>query len=302
MTQMFDPNQAPPARPSFPTADVADAKSEKKGRKSKAPKTPKTPKTPKAPKGPKSAKRSHTTMIGAAIAFGLVAVLLVLNLGGSDEAPAAVTYVARTKVVKQSNMQISAADLEIAAVSPTAIEVGAVSAATSAEVQSFLTENIIGHYTVAPLTVGEQIHVSDFGSDVELAVELGSDERIVSVRALVGDAAGGVLAVGDHVDVIATVRVDGGLQAYLAVEDVIIAGVRPSESTYSAIASAQSSEDGRNIDPSELLPGEPVPGLYLLQVSVDDALALVTAGSNSALTLAYRTVVADVAAGELVVG
>ncbi len=291
--QMFDPNQAPAARPSFPSSmeeTAAASKKAKAPKRSLASRFSRSPKADKAPKAAKSsAKRSHMTMIGAAVAFGLVAVLLVVNLGSSEPTAAPVTYVARSKAVTAANMAINADDLAIMAVSPDVVEAGAVSADTVEEVRSFLAENILGHYTVAPLTAGEQIHTSDFGADVELAVTLTADERVISVRAQVGDAAGGVLAVGDHVDVIAMRETeDRSVEAYVVVESVEIAGVRPGESAYSAIASAQASEEGRDIDPSELLPGAPVPGLYLLKVSMDDALELVSAGATSDLTLAYR--------------
>jgi len=281
---MFDPNKAPEPRPDFPAAPFEAApKADKKARFARK------PKTAKAAKAPKSANQTHKVMIGGAIAAGLFAVLLVLTAGGNDTPEETFSFVARTTVQKDANLQIVAADLEIKKVSPSSVEIGAISATTPAEVQALLTENILGRYTVAPLSIGEQIHVTDFGSDAALAVELLENERIVSVSASVGNAAGGVLTVGDHVDVIATGRnSDNQSVTVIAVQDVVLVAVRPSEQIYSAIASAQNSEAGRDIDPNELLPGEPVPGLYLLKVSVEDALRLTAAGSDSDLTLAYR--------------
>ncbi|MCP4793126.1 MAG: hypothetical protein GY882_07350 [Actinomycetia bacterium] len=236
-------------------------------------------------KAPKATRRSYKIQIGAAIGFGLIAALLVLT--GGEATTTDETYVARTTRPLAAQAVLVAGDLEVVALDAAAIEADAISG-EAADVEAAV-EALVGRRTASKLSAGEQVHLDDAAVEANLAIELAADERIVSLRARVGDAAGGVLSAGDHVDVLATGSAQFGTRVTaVVVDDVEIVAVRPSESSYNTAASAQNNDTGRDLAPEALLPGDPVPGIYLVRVTADEALRIAAVNVDAQVSLAYR--------------
>ena len=71
------------------------------------------------------------------------------------------------------------------------------------------------------------------------------------------------------------------------VYNVPVVSVTVSEDRYNAVADAQSGD--KNVRAADVLPGDPVPGTYVVRISADQVGKIIAADSGGKIYLAYRT-------------
>jgi len=152
---------------------------------------------------------------------------------------------------------------------------GAVQTAT----QDFSGGNIITNQLIPQ---NGQLSTNTFGPGLALATQLPAGERLVSTSAKVANSVAGKLKPGDRVDVVATVDGTTGIIA----RNVPVVAYTASESQINQAANQQSGSD-KNKSPDSLLPGEPIPGIYVLQVPTADAIKIVAARETGDINLLY---------------
>ena len=120
-----------------------------------------------------------------------------------------------------------------------------------------------------------------------MAVPLGADERIFALEASVVAAIGGQLRAGDRVDVIAVIAYQGKTYSNVIASDVEIITTLPGEQQFNSIAQQQAS-GSKDKGSNELLPSDPVPGIYNVRVNLNQAVVLAAAQSRGELVLVLR--------------
>lgn len=238
-------------------------------------------------------KRLLTTQKALAVVLALVVGAMALLL---SSAPVEQVYVVRTSQSVPALSKLSAAQIEAIALPPEAVEEGAITAATADEALVLISELLDKGRVRMELAKGHQLQAKDFTAEALLASPLGPDERLVSVEASVMSAVGGQLRAGDRVDIIvvadADIRLPDGSEtrrtlSNLIAYDVEIVSVLPAESQFNAISQEQLSGD-RTVGGNALLPNDPVPGIYNVRVTVQQAVVLAAAGAEGELTLVAR--------------
>lgn len=127
-----------------------------------------------------------------------------------------------------------------------------------------------------------QLSTSTFGPGLALSTQLPAGQRLVSVAAKVSRAAGGKLKPGDKVDVVATVDGRTGVIA----RNATIVSYTVSQDQFDQAANQQSGSD-KNAKPDNLLPGEPIPGIYVLAVPTAEAVKVNAARETGEVNLLY---------------
>lgn len=240
----------------------------KRSRKDKAPKT--------------ATKRLLTKQKIFALLFAVIAVGLALSLTSAEVTQ---VFVVRTTTVVPALSTITG-QYEIVPLPQEAIEEGAVSGSSEEEV-AIKISGLLNTRTRMALPKGHQIHPEDFSVEVELANPLQPYERILAVEASVVSAIGGQLRAGDRVDVIAVIDYQGKTYSNVVASDVEIITALPSEQQFNSVAQAQAS-GSRDKGSNELLPADPVPGIYNVRVDVNQAVILAAAQSRGDLVLVLR--------------
>jgi Flp pilus assembly protein CpaB len=269
---------APPGTGDYPLPQRAGAPrpeptGKKRGKKEAKEKQPKT-----------STKRLLNKQKVFALVFALVAVLLGLQLSSSPETQ---TYVIRTAANIPALAKIEESQYEIVALPDIAIEDGAISASSEDDVRTLVSSLLTNGRTRMSLPKGHQLRKDDFSLDASLATPLAANERILAIEASVVSAIGGQLRSGDRVDVVAVIESQGRTISNLAAANVEIISTLPGEQQFDSAAQEQSSG---NLDKSgnELLPADPVPGIYNVRVTLDQAILLAAAQSKGDLVLILR--------------
>lgn len=231
-------------------------------------------------------KGSRAQLIGAAVlalAAGLIVVAAIAGQG------AATVYVAHTAQTVNAQSQVTASMLEgreaIVDENLTGmISDGKVFAAETPQgAVEVALENLAGFRTQYPIRSGERLHLDDFSAEAATVDRpLQPDERLVSVQASVARAASGMLRAGDRIDVLG---LGDGVAGVIAT-NVEIVSVTLSESRYEAAVSGTS--DDPDVTRDELLPGDPVPGMYLLRADAALAQRLVAVDRFGELVFLYR--------------
>lgn len=223
----------------------------------------------------------------AAIVLGAVAVVVLLTLGGGTPDPT--TYVVKAARPLAPLATVAVEDVEAVAISEAALEEDAITAETAEEALAAFTEAAAGGLVQYPVSRGAQIRPTMFTLDRQLLVELAPDERLVSIAASVQQAVGGKLRPGDRVDVLAASDQAGVMRVITA--DAEVVAVTVSQQQFEALTTEQTDAEGRDLGPDDLLPGEPIPGIYTLKVKTDSARALMTVADVSGVSvyLVYRT-------------
>lgn len=271
----------------------------KKEKAPKEPKAPKAPKTPKAPKEPKekgssffSRKREAGTVkapgrnfrvmaLGATVLTFLGAVFVL----GSEPAPTP-TYVVRATQALNPGLDLPASLLIAVPVEDDAVEPGAITGDTAEGALEAAT-GLIGQRALYPVFESQQIRAEMFSTVAEnFGRNLADNERLVSISASSAVALGGSLTTGDSVDIIAVDR--EGIAVLVASQAEIVA-VAADESAIRAAQQRQSSEDGQTLSAAEILPSEPIPGIYTLRVSATEAMPLAIADATAQIYLLGRS-------------
>jgi Flp pilus assembly protein CpaB len=294
MSQPPFPGQQPPfGGPSpFPGApgmgspipgpsDIPSAAKNKKGKKDTDAKNGKG--TPTNRSG-----RTFKIMAGAAVAV-FAGAMLFLNT------PEASVYVVKAKGNIGALATVDQAQLEAVKVTPEGLEAGAVTADSAEKALAEAVKVINGRTTQYPIFSGAQLHQEMFSkTEVQLDSSLQADERLFSVNATVSGAVAGTIKPGDHVDVVA-VTTNGDSAATVVAYDVTVAAVTVSEQQINSVAGSQTGE-GKDQNPQDLLPGNPIPGIYTLRIKQDQMTTLAAADGGTDLYLAYRAPGAKTAA------
>lgn len=226
----------------------------------------------------------------AILAAGLAALVFaaVASTGSSEPTT---TWVLRTRVDVNALEQVREGMLEAVELPPEAVLPDAISGDSAEEVLEAAAGDsdgfgVVGAYPVYPIRQGQQLSLSLFSSDGRVDLSLAPDERLVSVSASATAAVAGALQPGDRVDVVAVNGPDRS--AGVVAADLEIVSVQVAASQLSNVAARQASEDGRELSPEDLLPRDPIPGIYVVRADVKTAAALAVADTTSPLYLLYR--------------
>lgn len=214
------------------------------------------------------------TIIFAVVAGGLTLFIL------SDEDD--FEYVIRALNDIPAGTAVSGSLLEAAPLTVEAIEPNAFKAPTAEEALELALEEIEGTVTQYPLPAKTQLRADQFGLQATLGQELEPNERLVSVRATVSTAVAGGLIPGDYVDIIGATDGHARVVAY----NVPIMSVTASEERYDSVSDAQAADP--DLRPGEVLPSDPVPGIYVVKVPVEVVPTLLNWNESATLNLAYR--------------
>jgi Flp pilus assembly protein CpaB len=253
-----------------------DSRQERKARQSKRSGKSDSPKAP--------TKRLMSRQRLFAVVLAAIAGLLVLTSTSGSSSGA---FVARLTTTLPALSTLEDSQWEIISLPDNAIEEGAFTADSKDGVQALLAAHSSGRVRGA-LAKGHQLRESDFSADAELATPLAQDERLVAVEAAVMSAVGGQLRAGDHVDVIAVVDIEGTTIANLVATDIEIIAALPGSQQFNSVAQEQVSGSNKGRTGNELLPSDPVPGIYNVRVSTTEAVILAAASSRGNLVLVLR--------------
>jgi Flp pilus assembly protein CpaB len=227
--------------------------------------------------------------------LALVAAVVLAILGffalSSSTAPSA--YVARTTNAIAAQTAMAETQFEVVAVDETFIEKGAIAGSDPEQVRAAAIDLITSGRTVVALPAGRQLHPTDFSAVPVGANGLDADERIVAVPASVVAAAGGTIRAGDRVDVFGTVRDGATTLAGVVLVDVEVVAILPGAERLESASANQS--DPANLDKTtgELLPAQPIPGIYLLRVPAADVARVFSVAEGGRVYLSLRAGDAD---------
>jgi len=236
----------------------------------------------RAPKGDKTATKrvvstSRLLVIAAAVAvIVLVGALILLS---SDKS----TWVVVAKQPVPALSTVSPSELQAVKAPANLVVQDAFKGSSASAALKSAEKAINGMRTTVPLALNAQLQRSNFGTSLA-DVALQSGDVLASVNTGVANAVGGALQVGDYVDV-ASGGTNGGGGTIVA-SGVKIVGVRASLDQYNAAAAAQGG-GSRTASPDELLPTHPVPGIYILQTTTDQATAIANAQLSGSVYLIY---------------
>jgi Flp pilus assembly protein CpaB len=228
--------------------------------------------------------------LAAAVAIILVVVGYKYTQGqGTYEAVYAQPMVAGATLSNASTATPSASvDITAAKVSSSEISPGAFTDSTAAgaiaEAEAAISPSDL---TIGAIPAGTPVLASQYSPALVPVGKLGPDQ-LVSIDATIDNAVGGSLQTGDYVDVYLAQSVSnkGISPAILVAGSIQIVSIHASASQYNAIASEQGSN--RTLNPTDVLPTTPVPGIYILQVTPTVAAEIATAqGTNGTFYLTY---------------
>jgi Flp pilus assembly protein CpaB len=224
-----------------------------------------------------------------AVVVGAMALLL-------SSAPDEKTFVVRTTQSIPALSQLSAAQIEAVALPVEAVEEDAVTAPTADEALELMSELLDKGRVRMELSKGHQLKARDFTADALLANPLGPDERLISVEASVVNAVGGQLRAGDRIDIVvvaeADIRLPDGTETRRTLSNVVaynveIVSALPGKTQFDAISQEQIGAEN-DLSGNALLPNDPVPGIYNIRVTVEQAVILSAAGAKGELYLLAR--------------
>jgi Flp pilus assembly protein CpaB len=238
--------------------------------------------------GPQSRHTKKVLSVNRIFAILLAFIALVLILASLNPPAAATTYVVRSTSAIPALSIVSIDNLEAVALPDDAIEPGAITGATEEEALANASVLIDNSRTRSSIPAGRQVHPDDFTGDALIEGGLEPDQRLVSVSANVNSAVGGNIKAGDHVDVIGIVTVENTLVANVIASDLEVVSVLPSESEFQSAAQQQVTGGDTNKSPSELLPGNPIPGIYVVKATVEQSIILGMANQEATLYLSLR--------------
>lgn len=138
-----------------------------------------------------------------------------------------------------------------------------------------------------PIPAGAPLF-ADYLEDPDAArADLAPDERLLTIRASIGRTFAGRLAAGDHVDIIAT---NGDIASLVGIDAEIVAVDVSEGALESAADTIANPEEGTvgDLDRDDLVPADPIPGLFTLRVRTVDLTRLAVLDASTNLTLAYR--------------
>lgn len=226
-------------------------------------------------------KRVVNRQFVIALIFAVVAALAIWFVTNGT-APAS-KFVVTAKGPIGTNTAVTANLLQAVPMPDNLVQPGSVSDADAATALKKAADALKNVRSQFPITANEQIIPEQFGIAVNLGTPLGADERLVSFRATVGATVAGSIKPGDRVDMYAT----AGDVAGPLVINVPVVSVTVSEERYNSVADQQSGGD-KNARAADLLPGDPVPGTYVVRLKADQVGKVIAADATGKIYLAYR--------------
>jgi len=269
----------------------------------------KTPQKKAGSKNKESGKNVHRKVLStqriAAVGLALVAALAAYSLLSVPEER---TFVVKTSTAIPAASVVEPDMIYTIPLPAEAVEEGAITGATSEEAFEKIFELIGNGRARQYIPVGRQLHEDDFSPEGLLREPLRPDERLISIEASVAGGVGGQLMPGDRVDIIAFANVsfgnDGeirlgptgeelppraeGTVSRTIVTDVELVSILPAEQFFDNAAQQQFGGAGDEKSPNELIPQRPVPGIYIIRVSAEEAKILAVASNEATLVLAFR--------------
>lgn len=246
---------------------------------------PPAPAGKKKTKEPKPANKrvvsvNRNAALGAAVLAGGMVVLMSMGSGPKQ------TWVARSAGPINALNQISEQSVKATQVTPDLLEEGAITGSTEKEALEKALSQIGDSPARFPIPAGSQLHLQQFGTETKLLKPLAPTERLISVQATVSNAVAGTLNAGDRVDI---VGYDADSKATnLLLGDVEIVARQVSQDAYNSAAQQQTGEKGKSLKPEDLIPQDPIPGLYVVRVPADQVIRLLAVGNNGTLHLVLR--------------
>ncbi len=225
-------------------------------------------------------------LIAAGVVLSLIAALLLL-VGTAPESKD--TYVLRAERTIPALSMLDPDLFEAVPVTEDQVPEGAITGSDAEDVLS--AANLDGKVTQYPIARGRYLLESDLTTEsFKLEGRLGPDERLVSVPASYAYSVAGGIRPGDRVDVYGIGAVNGGGVAQLMIADAEVAGVSLGEDQINSIVSQQVSDasEGNDTSAAEVLPGDPIPGVYTLRVNASVAARLAIVAEEGRLFLTYR--------------
>jgi Flp pilus assembly protein CpaB len=227
-------------------------------------------------------KSAMSRQFKIAALFSVIAALVIVTVffGAAGKS----VFVVRSAAPIAAGTAVDPTMLEAVALPTTAIEAGTVQGTSAADALSKARTALGAVTSQYPIPAHAQIHPDQFGAQVYLGKPLAATERLMSLNATVSAAVAGQLKAGDHVDIVG-VTTNG--VARMLNYNVPVVAVTVSENRYNTLADQQSGS-AKNTSAKDLLPGDPVPGIYTVRVPADKVVTL--AGWNEAgkLYLVYR--------------
>ena len=270
--QQYDPNQfgTPPSNHPGPGFN-ADAPAKKgRGRKESR----------------QTTRRVVSTQKRIFLVFSVIFALLVV-LFMTSARPS--VYIVRTTDAVGALQSITEDRIEAFAVDQSAVEPTAWSGADKAKLIDEVMAAIASKRTAMPIGARQQLRPELFSTQLEGSSPLSPDERLVSVSARASAAIVGALKAGDRVDVYAATA--SGLAGLLGSDiEVIAVSVMPDQ--LDSLSQQQVTEKGKVL--SDLVPGNPIPGTYVLRVKAGDVSRFVSADAGGKIYLSLRGVDAGV--------
>jgi Flp pilus assembly protein CpaB len=237
---------------------------------------------------PTEQKRRITGLL--AILLAALGGLAVFSSLGAQEDKGKV-FVLRAKQTILPLTPITEAQLEVVLLPAESVEPGALKATTAEAVLAAAKDttadtNVIGRYALYTILTQQQIRIpSMLSADARLLVNLGPDERLVTINVPLARGVAGLVRTGDRIDLYTVSSESQTSVSQLLAEDIEVVLVAPGEDTVKAVGEANPGQD-----PLSRLPNFPVPALYVLRVPVSLVTTVVSADAVSSLYLVYRPV------------
>jgi Flp pilus assembly protein CpaB len=247
---------------------VIEEKSKKgKGRKGRSSK-----------RGDSAPKRSLAPFRFGIIASILVFLFALIFMGGESG-----KYVVVTKYPLTPLSKITPENIEAISLPENALVKGAISAASADEAVEKALKEITGD-SLYPIGAKTQITSEMFSVlTKDGGGYLNPGERIISISADIANAANGNLRPGDIVDIVSAVANGNGLVLVSTIaQSIPIVSVGVSEQQIKNVADSQIGENKLKT-PAELLPTNPLPGIYVLKVKEDIVTRILAADAGQKL-------------------
>lgn len=247
------------------------------------PPAPGAPRVAPTKKPVRPGRRLLSRQVVFALVFALVAGVLLLTItsGGKGDQ----VWVVRASEPIPALSPVSAEQLEYVQLSESVVEEGAVSADSEEAIRKEVARILENARTRYPIARNQQLREAYLTREVSIGA-LASDERLISVEATPAAAVAATLKPGDRVDVIGYDSQSN--IAGVVATDVTIVSVSVSNTGFTSAATEQTNSEGRERSPNELLPGDPIPGTYVLRVRTFEVAPITVAAGGGEVFLAYR--------------
>jgi len=231
-------------------------------------------------------KRSTRVNLMLAAVVAVFAVVLLLVLGGDGGG----VYVYRAAQNVPARGQLTEKMFEAVKVQDEDIVEGAFTADSKDELAKEVDFSD-AKFTRYPIAKGSQLTEGLVSEPTQLPNStLAPDESLISITATVDYSVAGALKVGDTVDVYAIETGSGQARSSFVLGNAVISAIAPGTDLINSAAQRQatSADAGEEAARDELLPGDPIPGVYTLKVKADSVPRFAVLQDQTTYYLSYR--------------